>query len=96
MIRLKIKRIDKYNSYILEKPNGSTVSLILEIILGFNLQINDEICLSKTLLDFSSPSFVQPYAFTKCSKEEYENLLELEKAQVISNNNVIFLKRIYG
>lgn len=96
MIKLKVLQVYGNCKYQFQKDDGDKLSLIVEIYEAKELRQGDLVEMSEDLLDSSSPNFVQPYAFQKCEKVEFEKLSEIEKMSVTSNGVTILLKRIYG
>ena len=96
MIKLKVLQVYENCKYQFQKDNGDKLSLIIELYEANNLRQGDLVEMSEELLDSSSPNFVQPYAFQKCEKSEFEKLSKTEKMSVTSNGVTILLKRIYG
>ena len=96
MIKLKVLQVYENCKYQFQKDNGDKLSLIIELYEANNLRQGDLVEMSEELLDGSSPNFVQPYAFQKCEKSEFEKLNQTEKMIITSNGVTILLKRIYG
>ena len=96
MIKLKVLQVCECSKYKFLAKNGHTLSLIMELYGTDKLKQGDLVEICEDLLDSSSPSFVQPYAFQKCDKNEFDKLDEQEKMIVTSQDKQVLLKRIYG
>lgn len=96
MKQLKIQKVLKYNTYLLENENEK-FELTLEFYGVLKPKEGDVFKVHEKLLDKNSIKFTQPYAFelTDISQEMIEELNE-EYAVLYSENKVYTLKRIYG
>ena len=97
MIELVVEEIKDYGEYILRNlENAQRISLILEF---YNMQKpikGDRLILSKKLLDKTSLSYVQPYAFAFEGFREDMKDLDDRFAMLKTKNKILLLKRLYG
>ena len=96
MMKLKVLQVCECSKYKFLAKNGHILSLIIELYGIDKPKQGDLVEICEDLLDSSSPNFVQPYAFQKCDKSEFDKLDEQEKMIVTSQDKQVLLKRIYG
>lgn len=91
-VSLKIKRINKFNEYILQDVKTNKKH---RLILEFYGKVGDLIMVNEKLLDPKSEHYIQSYAFEKLGEIE-SNLDETDLAGLMSNDKKYVLKRMYG
>ena len=98
MINLKIKEILKHNTYLLQ-DESQEYKLTLEFYEVPKPNVGDVFIVQKSLLDKTSLSYSQPYAF-KLSDEfntkDIKILNHKEYAVLLTKDKIFSLKRIYG
>ena len=92
---LKIKRINKFNEYILQDVKTNKKHRLILEFYGINPKVGDLIMVNEKLLDPKSEHYIQSYAFEKLGEIE-SNLDETDLAGLMSNDKKYVLKRMYG
>jgi len=93
METFEIINIEDFTYELKNLNKNLTIELLLEFY-EIKPKVGDLLILSKILLDKTSESYVQPYAFIPSKMKE--NYKEDEVAGLIKNGEKILLKRIYG
>lgn len=94
-VSLKIKRINKFNEYILQDVKTNKKHRLILEFYGINPKVGDLIMINEKLLDPKSEHYIQSYAFEKLGEIE-NNLDETDLAGLMSNDKKYVLKRMYG
>lgn len=94
-VSLKIKRINKFNEYILQDVKTKKKHRLILEFYGINPKVGDLIMINEKLLDPKSEHYIQSYAFEKLGEIE-NNLDETDLAGLMSNDKKYVLKRMYG
>lgn len=94
-VSLKIKRINKFNEYILQDVKTNKKHRLILEFYGINPKVGDLIMVNEKLLDPKSEHYIQSYAFEKLGEIE-SNLDETDLAGLMSNDKKYVLKRMYG
>lgn len=98
MRKLKIIKIDNYN-YELQDSNNKIYNLILEFMdINVFPKVNDYLYISKNLLDKKYKEYSIMYSFGSLDSE-YGRKIDKDSPDIIgleSDNNIIYLKRLYG
>lgn len=99
MIQLKVTQCRTNNEYVLvNNQTNITYNFVLEFFKVEKPKIGDILLLHEDLLNFKSEHYSNMYSFKLLYKtrEDINKLITNEIACLISNNENIILKRIYG
>ena len=99
MKEFKIVELLPYGQYILQDAKGEKQSLIMEFYIDEQPAVGDKLIIHEMLLDRTSPSFCQPYAFGKLEDGHGRSKIQLQESELIAlhtKTGDFVLKRIYG
>lgn len=95
-LSLKIKKINKFNEYILlDNKSKKEYNLVLEFYGMKTPKVNDVLLLNANLVDPKSKWYSQPYAFEPLGSDDLD-LNESDMAGLVTKDKKYVLKRIYG
>ena len=100
MLKLKVKKINNKNEYVLEDvKNGFQYKVCLCFYSKDLPKVGDELLLSEKLFDKSFEEFCQPYFFGELEDQTGRDAKNLKDHELLSwthNGKKFLLKRLYG